>query len=176
MNVLTGSKHCFNPHGTTITLFLSLIRGKLSCKRSALVWCEILKLCVKTLTADDKYSGTNMQSLPQQIQTPLSQKQKTFFWIFYCISEMCMKFGSFSKKRWVCWPNYFWNYWCWKTWLLTHLKGLAWEHHSLMNVITDFKHCWNQHGTTTTLFSRQFEINWVEKSLFYSIWNLKTVC
>ena len=45
---------------------------------SALVWCEILRLFVKTLTADDKYSGINMQSLPQQFQTQLSQKQKTF--------------------------------------------------------------------------------------------------
>ena len=33
---------------------------------------------VKTLTADDKYSGSNMQSLPQQFPTTLSQKQKTF--------------------------------------------------------------------------------------------------
>ena len=37
---------------------------------SALVWCEVLRLFVKTLTADDKYSGSNMQSL--------SQKKKTF--------------------------------------------------------------------------------------------------
>ena len=33
---------------------------------------------VKTLTANDKCSGSNMQSFPQQFQTPLSQKQKTF--------------------------------------------------------------------------------------------------
>ena len=32
----------------------------------------------KTLTADDKYSASNMQSLPEQFQTPLSQKQKNF--------------------------------------------------------------------------------------------------
>ena len=34
---------------------------------------------VNALTADDKYSTSNMQNLPQQFQTPLSQKQKTFF-------------------------------------------------------------------------------------------------
>ena len=78
MNVLTGSKHCWNQHGTTITLLFSTIRGKSSCKNSALVWCEILRLFVKTLTADDNYSGSNMQSLPQQFQTSLSQKKKTF--------------------------------------------------------------------------------------------------
>ena len=33
---------------------------------------------VKILTVDDKYSGSNMQSLPQQFETSLSQKQKTF--------------------------------------------------------------------------------------------------
>ena len=56
----------------------SSIRGKLSCKKSALVWCEILRLFVQTLIADDKYSGSNMQGLSQQFQTSLSQKQKTF--------------------------------------------------------------------------------------------------
>ena len=38
----------------------SSIRGKLGCKKSALVWYESLRLFVKTLTADDKYSGNNM--------------------------------------------------------------------------------------------------------------------
>ena len=42
------------------------------------VWYEMLRLFVNALTADDKYSGSNMQNLPQQFQTPLSQKQKLF--------------------------------------------------------------------------------------------------
>ena len=50
---------------------------------SALVWCEILRLFVKTLTADDKQSDSNMQTLPQQFPTPLSQKQKTFSGFFF---------------------------------------------------------------------------------------------
>ena len=33
---------------------------------------------VNALTADDKYSGSNMQNLQQQFQTLLSQKQKLF--------------------------------------------------------------------------------------------------
>ena len=69
----------------------SSIRGKFSSKMSALVWCEILRLFVKTLTADDKYSGINMQSLPQQFQTQLSQKQKTFLnflWHFWNVHEI----------------------------------------------------------------------------------------
>ena len=43
----------------------------------ALVWSEILRLVVNTLTADDKYSRSNMQNLPQQFQTPLSHKRTT---------------------------------------------------------------------------------------------------
>ena len=38
----------------------------------------MLRLFVNALTADDKYSGSNIQNFPQQFQTPLSQKQKTF--------------------------------------------------------------------------------------------------
>ena len=55
---------------------------------SALVWCEILRLFVKILTADDKYSGTNMQSLRKTVSNAIISETKDFFWIFYCISEM----------------------------------------------------------------------------------------
>ena len=50
----------------------------MSYKKSPSVWCEILRLFINALTADDKYSGSNMQNLPQQFQTPASQKQKIF--------------------------------------------------------------------------------------------------
>ena len=106
MNVLTGSKHCWNQHGTPS------------------VWYEILRLFVNALTFDDKYSIGNMQNLPQLFQVPLSHKTKDFLSIFYCISEMCIKFRAFPKKRWVSSPNYLWNYWCWKTWLLKRVKVL----------------------------------------------------
>ena len=42
------------------------------------MWCEILRLFVNALTADDKHSDGNMQNFRQQFQTPLSQKQKNF--------------------------------------------------------------------------------------------------
>ena len=57
---------------------LSSIRGKLSYKKSPSVWCEILRLFVNALTADEKYCGSNMQNLRQQFQAPLCKKQKTF--------------------------------------------------------------------------------------------------
>ena len=45
---------------------------------SALVTSEIFSLFVNTLTPDDKYSRRDMQIFWQQLQTPLSQKGKTF--------------------------------------------------------------------------------------------------
>ena len=38
---------------------------------------EILELFVNTLTTDDKYSSRNIQNFTQQLQTTMSQKQKT---------------------------------------------------------------------------------------------------
>ena len=38
----------------------------------------MLRQFLNALTADDKYSGSNMQNFPQQFQTPLYQKQMTF--------------------------------------------------------------------------------------------------
>ena len=78
-------------------LFLSIC-GKLSCKKSALVWCEILRLFVNAWTADDNYSGSNMQSLPQQFQTPLSQKQNTFSGFFIAFLKCAWNLEHFQKK------------------------------------------------------------------------------
>ena len=32
------------------------------------------------------------------ISNAIISETKDFFWIFYCISEMCIKFRAFSKK------------------------------------------------------------------------------
>ena len=45
---------------------------------SALVTSEIFRLFFNTLTPDDRYSRRNMQIFLQQLETPLSQKGKTF--------------------------------------------------------------------------------------------------
>ena len=66
---------------------------------SALDKSEIFRVFVNTLTPDDKYSSRYMQIFWQQIQRLLSQKEKTFFSVFDCISEMYMKFRTFRKKR-----------------------------------------------------------------------------
>ena len=77
----------------------SSIRGKLSWKKSPSVWYEILRLFVNALTADDKYSGSNMQNLPQEFETPLSQKQKTFSRFFIAFLKCAWNLEHFRKKH-----------------------------------------------------------------------------
>ena len=62
------------------------------------MWYEILRLFVNALTADDKYSGTNMNYWRQQFQTPLSQKQKVFSGFFIAFLESAWNFKHFQKK------------------------------------------------------------------------------
>ena len=70
----------------------------MSFKKSLSVWCEILRLFIKALTADDKYSGSNMQNLPQQFQTPASQKQKAFSGFFIAFLKCAWNLEHFQKK------------------------------------------------------------------------------
>ena len=53
---------------------------------------------VNALITDDQYSGSNMQNLGQQLQTPLSQKQKTFSWFFTAFLKCAKNLGIFKKK------------------------------------------------------------------------------
>ena len=70
----------------------------MSCKNSPSVWCDILRLFVNALTADDKYSGSNMQNLPQQFETPLSKKQKFFSGLFIAFLKYAWNIEHFKKK------------------------------------------------------------------------------
>ena len=70
----------------------------MSWKKLHSVWYEILRLFVNALTADDKYSGSNMQNLPQQFQTPLSQKQKTFSGFFIAFMKCAWNLEHFQRK------------------------------------------------------------------------------
>ena len=57
---------------------------------SALVTYEIFRLFVNTLTPDVKYSRRNMKNFWQQLQTLLSQEEKTF----------CQFLIAFPKCAW----------------------------------------------------------------------------
>ena len=62
------------------------------------MWYEILRRFVNGLTADDKYSSTTMKNLPQQFQTPLSPKQKSFFQFFIASLKCAWNLEHFQKK------------------------------------------------------------------------------
>ena len=62
------------------------------------VWYEILSLFVNALTVDDKYSGSNMQNLRQQFQTPWSRKQKIFSGFFIAFLKCAWNLEHFHKK------------------------------------------------------------------------------
>ena len=70
----------------------------MSFKKSALVLSEVLRLFVNTLTADDKYSRSIILNLPQQFQTPLYQKQKTFSGFFIAFLKFAWNLEHFRKK------------------------------------------------------------------------------
>ena len=62
------------------------------------MWYEILRPFVNALTADGKYSGINMKNLRQQIQTPLSHKQKTFSGFLIALLKCAWNLEHFQKK------------------------------------------------------------------------------
>ena len=59
---------------------------------------KILRLFVKKLTDDDKYSLLHRNNLTQPIQILLSQKQKTFSQFFATFSKSTLNFEHFQKK------------------------------------------------------------------------------
>ena len=62
------------------------------------MWYEILRPFDNGLTADDKYSGTNLKNSWQQFQTPLSPKQKTFSQFFIAFLKCAWNLEHFQKK------------------------------------------------------------------------------
>ena len=63
-----------------------------------LVLCKFLRLLVKTLTEDEKYSLLYRENLTQPIQILLSQKQKTFSNFFPAFLKSTLNFEHFQKK------------------------------------------------------------------------------
>ena len=63
-----------------------------------LVLCKFLRLLVKTLTDDEKYSLLYRQNFMQPIQILLSQKRKTFSQFFSAFLKCTLNFSHFQKK------------------------------------------------------------------------------
>ena len=70
----------------------------MSWTKSAIVCFEILSLFVNTLTTDDKYSRRNMLNFSQQLEAPLSQKQKTFSVFFIAFPKCALNLEHLEKK------------------------------------------------------------------------------
>ena len=70
----------------------------MSWKKSALVRSKILGLFVNTFTAESTYSRPNMQTFTQQVQTPLSSKQKTVSGFFIAFLKSTWNGEHFHKK------------------------------------------------------------------------------
>ena len=66
---------------------------------SALGTSEIFTMFLNTLTPDDKYSRRNIQTFWQQVQTPLSQKRKTFFRFFIEFLKCAWNLKHSEKKK-----------------------------------------------------------------------------
>ena len=60
--------------------------------------CKFLRLLVKTLTDDEKYSLLYRENLTQPIQILLSQKRKTFSRFFSAFLKYILNFEHFQKK------------------------------------------------------------------------------
>ena len=65
---------------------------------SPLVRSKILGLFVNTLTAEYTYSGRNIQTFTQQVQTPLSLKQKIFSGFFIAFLKSTWNGEHFRKE------------------------------------------------------------------------------
>ena len=63
-----------------------------------LVLCKFLRLLVKTLTDDEKYSLLYRENLTQPIQLLLSQKRKTFPQFSSAFLKSTLNFQHFEKK------------------------------------------------------------------------------
>ena len=53
---------------------------------------------VSTVTADERNIRCNMQNFPQQLQTPISQKEKIFSGFFIAYPEYASNLEHFEKK------------------------------------------------------------------------------
>ena len=66
---------------------------------SALVTYEIFRLFVNTLTPDGKFSRRNMKIFWQQLQTPLSQKEKAFCQFLIAFLKGALNLEHSEKKE-----------------------------------------------------------------------------
>ena len=67
-------------------------------KNSLVVIHKILRLCVKTLTVDEKHYLLFSDNLTKTIQMELSQKEKKFYQFFFVFLKSILKVKHLPKK------------------------------------------------------------------------------
>ena len=112
--------------------FFRLNYGKLSWKKTALLWSKILRLFANTFPAMTSIQAAICRIFGNNFKRYYLKNGRLFL-DFFSISEMWIKFTTFWRKGWVSWPNYFRNYCFGKSLLLKHLERFPWEHHSVIN-------------------------------------------
>ena len=90
----TPPRSARNHFDTTIPL----ISSRASRKRLVLVRSQVLGQFVNTMTADYKYFRQNLENLPQQVQTQISLKPKTFAGFFIAFLKSTLNLEYFEKK------------------------------------------------------------------------------
>ena len=66
---------------------------------SAIVTSQIFRLFLNTLSPDDKYSSRKIKIFWQQLQTPLSQKGKTFCKFLIAFLKCALNLEHSEKKE-----------------------------------------------------------------------------
>ena len=133
---------------------------------SPLLTCQILRLLVNTLAADEKYPVLTRETLTIPILNQLSQKQKLFLSFLLHLWNLRYNLNILMKKMTLI-DLVFPKLRTPKTWSHKCLKSHISENPSTTNMVKFLKHCWNLHHSTFTLFIDNFQANWIGKSLCY---------
>ena len=97
-NMLEGPKRLWNLHEVSFIKLCCISEGDWLRKSLLLMIFELLRLFVKTLTGDNKYSLCDIWNLQDLIQIHLSKKVKTFCWIFPRLLKSTSGFSHFEKR------------------------------------------------------------------------------
>ena len=96
--------------GPKIHTTLPLILDRGNRKRLVLVRSEVLEQFFNTMTAEYKYSRFESGEFIATSSNADITETQNFFSIFYCVSEIYVKFRVFRKKRSVSKVKYYGNY------------------------------------------------------------------
>ena len=106
IKVLMGWKDCWSQHGTTIFRFFH--QFEINWVGNSLPKAHLESSdCLLTRWLRRQVFPSQYADFLTTIWNDFFSRRKAFLWNFYCISEMCMKFRTFWKKRRVSYPTYY---------------------------------------------------------------------